>query len=198
MKTHEELFENGSFEPIDANDMARPNIVTEDEPEIFDVRVEAIRMNLKVYNKIQSELIMRSSKDAENKEEAIGKWVDDFSPEYEAAFKDIVRKSLDRDEDFVEKFKEHPKQTIDEINTRLQQYHDLELKMIEHLDPYGKIPRVFKDWHKNFGRDLSNLLHQHPHVFERFLTAQKMSIEEMNEILHDIEDKLYFPSSVKL
>ncbi|MES3005603.1 MAG: hypothetical protein V4664_01505 [Patescibacteria group bacterium] len=164
---------------------------TQEEDSVED-RVFKVRENLQVYNGIQSKLIKR--KHSHLSHGPIGKameWVDTYSPEYEAAFKDLVRDKVVHNESFLDEFTGHPEETISQIESRVEQYHILELRLMKHIDPYGKIPKNFSEWHSQFGKPLMRLLYSQPKLFEKYLDSQDEVPEIQEGVLKDLEDLLY-------
>lgn len=160
-------------------------------------QVDEMRRNLAVYNRIQTSLITRrhgNSAHNPSRTGALGmavNWIDTYSPEYETAFKELVRESIEKNENFLDKITHHTEESIQQLEDRIEQYHLLELRLIKHIDPHGKIPESFIDWHKEFGKSLTKILYLKPELFKRYLDAQDLAPEAQEEVLREIEDALY-------
>ena len=160
-------------------------------------RVEELRKDLKFFNQLQTALIARRHGEAAHNPAhsgALGKaieWVDTYSPEYELAFKELVRDSLLHNEDFLDRFSKFPNETMKALENRIEQYHVLELELIGHIDKGGKIPHSFAEWHKEFGKPLVKILYSHPELFDKYMLSHDQHADVQDEILREIEDALY-------
>lgn len=163
----------------------------------IELKAGELRKNLRVYNSIQKTLIEKyvsEHKDDERRMSAV-EWVDTYSPEYEAAFLDVTKRLLEKhkDVDAILAYKEPV--AVNEISRRVDIYHQVEVDLINHLgsndDGQGKIPNSFIDWHKEFGKDLIQILHDRPDLLEDYLEAQDQHESVEEGVIREIEDILY-------
>ncbi len=169
-----------------------PLLGREDNAIAIEQQVEALRSTLRIYNDIQRRLLLRHvSQQGGGDQESKLDWIDTYSSEYEVAFKDVVRECIRNNEDFLTHVQMHPNETLDDIENRMEQYHQLEVKLMEHIDAQGAIPTNFKDWHRQFGKQLSALGYTHPEILEQYTESQNQPVEVQEELLRQIEDVIY-------
>lgn len=150
----------------------------------IEEQVDAVRKNLRVFNDIQRELIIRRHGNPMD-------WVDTFSPEYETAYKQLTKELIEENKDLFRQLSEYHDETVEELENRVEQYHLLELRLMKHIDVHGKIPQNFTEWHSEFGKVLMKIIYTHPELYKRYIDTQDESPEAQESVLRDIEDLLY-------
>jgi hypothetical protein len=153
-------------------------------------QIENLRRNLKFYNGLQMKLMrMKYGSDAEIQAH-YEEWEYMYSPEFEQAFKAVMKEMLLDDPTFLDHFSEVEEITLEKIQNMINVIHSLEEKLIAHSD--DAISSEAITWHKEFGIDLMKIIHAHPDILNRYEESQDKAPEHEEAILREIEDLLYY------